>query len=255
MGKEHALRAISLASALALALAGCASRERPRDEGRGGGRTPPAESSFLRIEGIVAGVDGQVISVAGVAGKSAIIVDRTTLIKRRMPASFSDISSGLWLKASDATRSASTPARASSISLSENPKLLAEVQPAHADRQAPRNEGGPSSGPGGSSMGPPPDSMKGPGGGTRPEGGSGPRDADRDRAIIGKVASVDGRTVVLSGQDSDNAQSMKIIVEADAEIARIIEAKVDDIQAKVRVLIVAERSRDGKLRARSVELD
>jgi hypothetical protein len=245
MHRKSSFAAIGIASAIALACAGCASQERPRDEGRGRGE--PGKSAMSRVEGMVAGLEGSTLYIAGISGKTKVSIVASTRIALRESATLGDIAEGKWLEAEgEKTRSSSI--NASSILVSDEP-IMAMGPTGEGPRDGNR-DGAPGGQQGDDRGGP----TGGPGGG-QPRGGPDSSSPDSAPACVGKVTNVDGRKITIATQGPGERTDLVVLVGDDTAIAKLRKATAEELKPKVRVTIVAEKNRAGELEARSVEID
>jgi hypothetical protein len=251
MHKRFLFCAIGLASALALSCPSCTSRDRPR-RGEGPGRKMPEKSSSLRIEGMVAGRDGKTFSIAGISGKTTVDLADSTRVFKRSPASVADISAGKWLRAELAKSSSSTSMKATALSLSDDQELIAGG-PGTSGSAPPSDGRGAQAG--GDREGPPSGPDGGQGAGGPPGDGPDRSSGGQGKVVIGKVESVSGRTITLSTQGPSGEERLTVIVGDGAVVVELVSATADEIADRARVTVTAEKSRDGKLEARSVEIE
>jgi hypothetical protein len=179
--------------------------------------------------------------VAGVLGKTNVIIEETTNIVKAQAATISDIATGNWLEVKGSKSADSSSIQATSIRISDE-------QPSNGP------EGGLGSGPQGGPGGP--DSNNGgPGGGQRggPGGDSGtpPRQVPVYR---GSVESIDGNSIVILLQSPGGTTKATINVDSNTEIVKLTKATKDIISTGGQVTVIGENKGNSEVIARIIEI-
>ncbi len=147
-------------------------------------------------------------------GKSDFAVEAGTRIMEARAASLQDVEAGGWLEARDVTSVGGT-LQAASI-------RIGDTQPNGA--------------------------------GTEPRSGRSGRRRAKTPGYSGIVQSIDGNSIVIAPAEANAAAKVSISVSADTVFVKLVPATEDAILPGARVSVIGDKSDDGALIARSIEI-